>query len=93
MMQEYMPPCPGNGMNITISIDLGNFLGRPNIPPCPPSEECEDKLTYFNENNKPKKHGFDKAMDNMKSKFDDKKENQEDIEDEKETKEKKGPNF
>lgn len=37
------PPVPGNGMNITISIDLGNFMGSPYppqppmMPQCPPS--------------------------------------------------------
>lgn len=58
-----MMNCPQTpGMNITISIDLGAMMGNPGIceEPEPP---CEDKLTYFNENNRPK--GFGGAKDAM----------------------------
>lgn len=46
MCDEPIMPCapmPGNGMNITISIDLGSFMGAPcppqspMMPQCPPS--------------------------------------------------------
>lgn len=61
-------PMPGNGMSITISIDLGDFLGG---PPCSPEpEECDDdKLTYFNEANRPKRSGFREAVGNAAEKL------------------------
>ena len=81
MMQECMPPCPGMGMNITISIDLGDFMSCP--PPCPPStsltkmppcpqDPCEpEKLTYFNEESGGKEsedRGFGSVKDRIASK-------------------------
>lgn len=60
-----------NGMSITISIDLGEFMGNP----CPPPMPCdmdEDKLTYFNENNRPKDpgcEGFRDARSKLLEKF------------------------
>lgn len=61
-MMNCPPPMPG--MNITISIDLGAMMGNPGIcdEPEPP---CDDeKLTFFNENNRPK-GGFGGAKDSM----------------------------
>lgn len=70
MMPMCQPPCPGKGMNITISIDLGDFFG---VAPQLPSQEepgiCdEDKLTYFNEDNRPNpecKPGFKEVLDEL----------------------------
>lgn len=83
MMPECMPPCPGKGMSITISIDLSDFLGGPadyyptkpscSLPETPvgPKQPCDpEKLTYFNENNRPKEEcaqGFRAARDNVMS--------------------------
>lgn len=62
-------PMPQHGMQITVSIDLGNFLGGPCPPPMP--EECDDeKLTFFNENNRPEKpKGFGDAASKAFEKF------------------------
>lgn len=43
MCDESMMPCmpaPGNGMNITISIDLGSFMGNPCPPASPMQPQC-----------------------------------------------------
>lgn len=91
------PPMPGNGMNITISIDLGNFM-NPMMPgPCdsvppstpltktpPPIKPCpeEDKTICFLDKQEGGK--FDKAKDSVKSKFGEKHQKEESKDDEKE---------
>lgn len=66
-MMQCGPQMPGGGINITVSIDLGAMLaGKPG--PCPQPED-DDKLTYFNEANRPKKGGFSGAMDCVRSKY------------------------
>lgn len=68
MTQDCMPPMMNRGIGITISIDLGDLFG-PGLcmPGEKPKESDDDKLTFFNENNRPKKHGdgFKGALDNV----------------------------
>lgn len=43
MCDEAMLPCPpmpGNGINITVSIDLGSFIGEPCPPQSPWTPQC-----------------------------------------------------
>lgn len=69
-MMQCPPPMPGNGINITVSIDLGSMLGSPCKPEMPPCPEDDDKLTYFNEANRPKpKSLMGGAIDDVQGKF------------------------
>ena len=61
-------PVPGKGMSITISIDLGDFLGGTPCPP-EPDDDGDDKLTYFNEANRPKRSSFREAVENAAGKM------------------------
>lgn len=45
MMDECMPPVPGGGINVTVSIDLGSLLGG--CAPCPPPPKPSTSLTQM----------------------------------------------
>ena len=79
MMPECMPPCPGKGIGITISIDLGDFM---NEGPCspgtsltkmpPPMPPCDEGKTICFLDEKPGGHkghgGFGEARDHLLNK-------------------------
>lgn len=82
MMQECMPPMPGGGINVTVSIDLGSLMGCPPCPPpCPPSTSlrnmpCDPERDLEAEGYKTicfdgesSKGSFEKARDNVAGRF------------------------
>lgn len=69
-MMGCEPPMPGKGINITVSIDIGDMLGcKQGMQDKPYQDDECDKLTYFNEANRSKKSLMGDAIDGVRGKF------------------------